>query len=177
MVVAFSASPLYVHVQYGFVRATRLPVHRLGPEGTSLPSKARLRIAWRSRSVRLRFVAMTASSSSMTERRRSTSATMRCCSGIGAQGRTSALISPKLRRGRPTPWTIDTVLARVGSAFSTELRNLVKVSCDSGLKRIQSALTMAGPTKGGMIQARGGRSPNAAMTRSPSSTRCLSNDS
>jgi hypothetical protein len=56
-----------------FPRSARIRSKRLlagssaGSCGTSLPSKARLRIDWRSRAARLRFASTTVSSSSMME--------------------------------------------------------------------------------------------------------------
>src|SRR5690606_10527153 len=73
-----------VYAVWAWMRARNsLAGSSLGSWGTSLPSKARLRMDWRRRSQRWRLRSVVAERLCSTERCRSTSATMRCCSAIG----------------------------------------------------------------------------------------------
>ena len=70
---------------------------------TNRPSNARLSTACRSRPARARFAATVASSSATTDSRRSTSATMRCCSERGGRAITVLEDWSRFSPGLPAP--------------------------------------------------------------------------
>lgn len=116
--------------------------------------KAATRTAGARRPSRRSETAMASVAASSRENCSSSLATIRCCSANGGIATSSRFSPPSPSRGRPTPLIAEAACARTGGELSIHMRKAE--SMPSNVRtRIQSALTIAGPSRGG--EARPGR--------------------